>query len=479
VTSVRVPAHLLAGALVVGLALGNVSRVHAVGIAGSLAAAGAVVLATTPQMRLVIVAILLCLLGWWWSSMRLDALDRSPMLAQVGSAGSAVIVVTAPATHGQYTLRAPGRIERFAGRVVDEPVELELPLGRSPPQGVIVDALAVVTLPRGPEHGFDERTWLRRHGMHVVLRVDAWHAIGRRGGLGGIADRLRVGLGGAIAPRLGGERRAVLEGIVLGDDNALPDSLKQDFRASGLYHLLAVSGENVILVAGCVLLLAWLAGIQRWIGEIGALAAIGAYVLAVGPQPSVIRAGIAGSLASLAWLTGRLRDAWYVLLVAAIVLLGWNPYLVYDPGFELSFAAVVAIFLLAPRISRRLEGYPLPAGLRMAVSVSTACGIVTAPILWLQFGALPLLSVPANALAEPAMPILLGLAFATAGLDAVSPSAAAVLAWLNGWLAAYIALCAHAVGSVPFAYIHTLRALAVVGGTLLLAAYAWRRWRMT
>jgi competence protein ComEC len=479
VTSVRAPAHLLAGALVVGLALGNVSRIHDLGIAGSLAAAGAVVLAPTPQMRLVIVAILLCLLGWWWSSMRLDALDRSPMLAEVGSAGSAVIVVTAPATHGQYNLRAPGRIERFAGRAVDEPVELELPLGRSPPQGVIIDALAVVTLPRGPEHGFDERTWLRRHGIHVVLRVDAWHAIGHRGGVGGIADRLRAALAGAIAPRLEGEQRAVLEGIVLGDDNALPDSLKQDFRASGLYHLLAVSGENVILVAGCVLLLAWLAGIQRWIGEIGALAAIGAYVLAVGPQPSVIRAGIAGSLASLAWLTGRLRDAWYVLLVAAIVLLGWNPYLVYDPGFELSFAAVVAIFTLAPRISRRLEGYPLPGKVRMAVSVSTACGIVTAPILWLQFGALPLLSVPANALAEPAMPILLGLAFATAGLDAISPSAAAVLAWLNGWLAAYIALCAHAVASVPFAYIHTLRALAGVSGALLLAAYAWRRWRMS
>jgi competence protein ComEC len=442
-------------------------------------AAGALVFAPTPQARLIVVVLLLCVLGWWWSSMRLDALDRSPMLAQVGGAGHAVVVVTAPATQGQFSIRVQGRIRQFNDRAVDEPVELELALGRSPPQGAVIDALAVVTLPRGQENGFDERTWLRRHGIHVVLKVDEWRPIGHRGGVGGVADKLRVHLARAIAPGLGGERRTVLEGIVLGDDNALPDSLKQDFRASGLYHLLAVSGENVVLVAGCVLILAWLAGIQRWIGELGALAAIGAYVLAVGPQPSVIRAGVAGSLASLAWLTGRLRDAWYVLLVAAIVLLGWNPYLVYDPGFELSFAAVVAIFTLAPRISRRLEGYPVPARLRMVIAVSTACGIVTAPILWLQFGALPLLSVPANALAEPAMPLLLGLAFATAGLDAVSPSAAAILAWLNGWLATYIAFCAHAVGSVPFAYIHSLRALAGVGGLLLLATYAWRRWRMS
>ncbi len=475
----RAPAHLLAGALCIGLALGNVSRIHAVGIAGSLTAAGAVLVAATPQTRLIASALLLCLLGWWWSSMRLDALDRSPMLAQAGSAGRAVVVVTAPPTHGQYNLRVQGRITRFSGQAVDEPVELELPLGRSPPQGAIIEALAVVTLPRGPEHGFDERTWLRRHGVHVVLRVDEWRSIGQRGGLGGVADGLRARLGHAIAPGLTGERRAVLEGIVLGDDNALPDGLKQDFRASGLYHLLAVSGQNVVLVAGCVLFFAWLVGIQRWIAELGALAAIGAYVLAVGPQPSVIRAGVAGSLASLAWLTGRLRDVWHVLLVAAVVLLGWNPYLVYDPGFELSFAAVVAIFTLAPRISRRLETYPLPSKLRLMVAVSTACGVVTAPILWLQFGALPLLSVPANALAEPAMPLLLGLAFATAGLDAISPSAAAILAWLNGWLATYIAFCAHAVGSVPFAYVHSLRALAGAAGVLLSAAYAWRRWRMS
>jgi competence protein ComEC len=176
-------------------------------------------------------------------------------------------------------------------------------------------------------------------------------------------------------------------------------------------------------------------------------------------------------------LTGRLRDAWYVLLVGGVVLLAWNPYLVFDAGFQLSFAAVAAIFTLAPRISRRLEGYLLPRKVREAVAVSTACGLATAPILWLQFGALPLLSVPANAAAEPAMPPLLGLAFATAAVDPVAPGPARVLAWLNGWCAAYVALCARAVGSLPFAQVSSGRALAAVAGALVLGAYAWRRWR--
>jgi competence protein ComEC len=231
----------------------------------------------------------------------------------------------------------------------------------------------------------------------------------------------------------------------------------------------------VVLVAGGTLALAWLLGVGRWLGELGALAGIAAYVLAVGPQPSVVRAGIAGSLASIAWLTGRLRDAWYVLLLGAIALLAWNPYYLLDAGFQLSFAAVAAIFTLAPPIQRRLEGYPLPALVRAAVAVSTACGVVTAPILWLQFEALPLLTVPANALAEPAMPLLLGLAFSTAALATVAPPAAAVLAYLNGWLAAYIALCATAIGSLPFAQVRGPRGLVVLAALLALCAWAWRR----
>jgi competence protein ComEC len=476
VTWSRAPAHLLAGALCTGLALANVSRLHAVALAGSLLAAAAVVVADAPGARLALMAVLLSLLGWWWASARLDALDRSPMLAQVGRAGRAVVVVVAPPTHGRFNTRVQAKIQRFEGTPVDERVQVELPLGRSPPQGAILDALVLVELPRGPSDGFDERTWLRRHGVHVVLHVDDWRLIGRRGGLGGFADRLRERLSRSVAPGLAGERRAVLKGIVLGDDAALSDELRSDFRASGLYHLLAVSGQNVVLVAGGALTLAWLLGIRRWIGELGALFAIGAYVLAVGPQPSVIRAGVAGALVSLAWLSGRLSDAWYFLLVGAIVLLAWNPYLVLDPGFQLSFAAVAAIFSLAPLIARGLEGYPMPRLLRLVVAVSTACGLVTAPILWIQFGALALLTVPANVLAEPAMPVLLGLAFATVALHAVSPSAASVLAWLNGWVAAYIALCAHAIGSLPFARITTYQGLAALLGSLLLAAYAWRRW---
>jgi competence protein ComEC len=353
-------------------------------------------------------------------------------------------------------------------------VLLELPLGRSPPQGARLELRGRLRLPRPAAHGFDERKWLRRHGVHVVIEARDWRVVGRRGGVGGYADRVRGWLGGSIAPGLGGERRAVLEGIVLGEDEGLSDRLRTSFRSSGLYHLLAVSGQNVIFIAAGVLALAWLLGVPRWLGELGALAGIASYVLAVGAQPSVIRAGIAGALGSMAWLSARQRDRWHFLLVGALVLLAWNPYNLLDAGFQLSFAAVAAIFVAVPRIERTFEGYPVPRVLAEVVAVSLACGVATAPILWFQFGRIPIYSVPANALAAPVVAPLLGLGFVTAAVASLSPAAAGALAWANGCLAAYLAGCARFVGGLPGATVSSGPGLAALVALAAAAALGLR-----
>jgi competence protein ComEC len=444
----------------------------------ALLLAGAAALLLPPRARLSGAAVVLALLGWWWGGVRLDALDRSPLRAEVGRAGRALVEITGESRAGRFNQRQSGRVLAFAGRPIDERVQLELPLGRAPPQGALIDLLAVVRLPRAPADGFDERTWLRRQGIHVVFRVDDWHPTGRRrGGLAGAGDRVRGWLRVAAAPGLAGERRAVLEGIVLGDDNGLSPELKRAFRRSGLYHLLAVSGQNVVLLAAGVLGLAWVVGLSRASAHVAALAAIGAYVLAVGPQPSVVRAAVAGGATSLAWLLSRERDPWHVLVLAGVVLLAWNPYTLADAGFQLSFAAVVAIFLTAGPLLRSLEGYPVPATVGAAVSISAACSVATAPILWLQFGAVPLLGVLANVLVEPVVAPLLGLAFATAAVEPVAPPIAAALAWLNGWIAAYVVICARAVAAMPFAQVQGRGAALAAAGSLVASAYAWRRWR--
>jgi competence protein ComEC len=468
--------HALLGSACAGLAFSNAVRASDTVVPAAMTlAVGLAVLAAAARPRLVLVGLALALGGWWWGSMRLAVLDRSALTSQIGRAQIARVVVTAPPRQGRFQLRVIGRVSWFGRVRVDEPVLLELPLGRAPPQGRIVEALATVEEPRRPADGFDERAWLRRQGVHVVLHASRWRSLGARGGPAAVPDRLRAWLGRGATAGLGGERRALVAGVVLGDDQGLSEALRDRFRASGLYHLLAVSGQNVVLVAGGTLVCAWFLGLPRLLAQFAALLAIVGYVAAVGAQPSVIRAGIAGVLGSLAWITARERERWYALLLGALVLLAWNPYLLLDPGFQLSFAAVAAIFRLAPPIRRALDGYPLPAGVADVVAISTACGAATAPIAWLQFHAVPLLSVPANLAAAPAVPLLLGLALAAAVAAPVAPAAAAALAWMAGWCAAYVAACAHAIGALPLAQVRSGRALAAAAGfALLAAAYACR-----
>ncbi len=471
---------LLILAACTGMAFALVLRAPAALLGVVVVATAATVAAPSGRVRLLAWSVVLLLAGWWWGSARLDAFDRSLLEHEIGRSAPVEAVVTGPTRRTEFALRVPAETRSFGVEQVRERVLLQLPVGRSPPQGAVIAFRAQAVAPREPDGGFDERAWLARRGVHVVLRGGDWRVVGRRGGIGGLSDRLRRHLAHAVTTGLAGERRAVLVGIALGEDEGLAPELQDSFKVSGLYHLLAVSGQNVAFVAGAALGLAWLLGIPRFAGQLAALAAILGYVLAVGWQPSVVRAGVAGALVSLAWLLSRPRDRWHFLALGAAVLLAWTPASLLEPGFQLSFAAVGSIFLLVPPLVRTLEGYPIPRALALVLAVSTACGAATAPILWLQFGEVPLYSLLANVLATGAMPPLLGLALVGALVEPVLPSAALALAWVNGWIAAYIAACARLVAELPYAQVSSGYAIAALLGlppalVLLRRIPRWRR----
>ena len=450
-------AHLLAASFCTGLAASLVTRVVTPWLTLPVLglAAAAVLL---PAARLVVLGLALLLAGFSLGSVRLETLDQSVLAREAGRSAPVRLEVTGPPRRSRFAIRLPVLVTRLWNRPISERAQLELPVNvRAPPQGAVLDTVTRIRLPRTADSDseFDEQTYLRRRGMHAVLIADRYRVVGRRGGLGGFADALRARLAGSIAPGLTGERRALVAGVVLGEDEGLAAELQDRFRSSGLYHLLAVSGQNVAYVVAGVLVAGWLAGVRRWLAQVAALAAVVAYVAAVGWQPSVVRAGVAGGLASLAWLAARPRDRWYFALVGAAVLLAWNPYSLLEPGFQLSFSAVAAIFVLVPRLERRLEGYPLPRRLATVVALSAGCGIVTAPILWAHFEAVPVWSVVANVLAAPVVAPILGLGLSAAVIGSVLPGAAAALASVNGWLVAYLAWCARLVGGLPFAQLES------------------------
>jgi competence protein ComEC len=423
--------------------------------------------------RVVALGVVLAAIGLWWGSLRLAAQGESVLATEVGSTGTAELVTTGPSRRTASAVRAPADVRAFRGRRLFEHVLVSLPVGRSPPRGAVLEADVRVAEPRPARNGFDERAWLARQGIHVVLRATSWRQVGRRGGIAGVGDRLRDRVEAAVGRGTSGMRRAVVLGVVLGEDEGLTAQTRNDFRASGLYHLLAVSGQNVAFIAGGMLGLGWLLRLSRAARELMTLAAIGSYLLAVGWQPSVIRAGVAGTLASLAWLASRPRDRWHFLALGALVLLTWTPTSLLEPGFQLSFVAVAAIFVGLPRIQLWAEGYPLPRRFAEAIGVALVCGLATAPIVLVQFGRAPVYTVPANALAEPAMPLVLGLGLLAAAVDPIAPGAAASLAWLAGWGAAWLELVARVVASLPSAQVGPVGALALLAA----GATAWALFR--
>ena len=461
------PAAMLA-ALAVGLSAANWLAVPRLAGAFAVIAAAAATLRLPAHVRLVFAAGALGAAGLWWGGLRLHELDRSLLVSRIGQPAGAQAVVTGAATRSPFAVRVAAEVRRFDGVELRERVLLELPVGRAPPQGAVLELRARPVAPRGPETGFDERGWLARRGIHVVLHASgSWEVVGRRGGIGGVGDRLRTEIGNALALGTSGERRSLVVGVVLGADEGIDPELRSAFKASGLYHLLAVSGQNIVFIGFGVLGLAYVAGLGRAVGHTLAIVAILAYALAVGWQPSVVRAAVAGCLASVAWLLSRPSDRWHTMAVGAVVLLAWTPRSLLEPGFQLSFAAVAAIFLTLPRLRRLQEGYPVPRGIVEVVGISTACGVVTAPILWLQFGVIPLWTVPANALAEPAMPVLLGCGLGAAVLAPVIPPAAVALSWLAGAAAAWIAFSARLIASLPYAQTSSRTLVLALTGTLL------------
>ena len=457
------------GSVCAGLALANVVVPDSVAlVAFALGCVGGLALLER-SARTAALALVLATAGLWWGSLRLDALAESSLASRIGESAAVRVVVTGPARQTPWAVRVPAEARRFDGAELRERVLLVLPVGRSPPRGTVLETVARVAEPRPAQGGFDERAWLARQGVHVVLRGGVWQQVGARGGVPGFGDRLRDRIERAVSRGTDGVRRALVLGVVLGEDEGLPEGVRQDFRASGLAHLLAVSGQNVAFIAGGVYGLCWLLRVVRVARELITLAAIAAYVLAVGWQPSVVRAGIAGALASLAWLAARPRDRWHFLALGALVLLAWTPATLLEPGFQLSFVAVAAIFVGVPRARERLARRPLPRAVVEPLAVAVVCGLATAPVVLLHFDRAPVYTVPANLLAFPALPAVLALGLLAALVDPVAPGAAAALAWAAGWAAAWLELVARLVASLPGAQVGAPTAV----GAAVLVPLGW------
>ncbi len=320
----------------------------------------------------------------------------------------------------------------------------------------------------------------RRDLTVAVLTATGRPTIGRATAVQRGAHTLRAQVAAVARDVLPADQAALLPALVLGDTSAFPPTVVEQFQVAGLTHLTAVSGANVTIVCGAVLLSASFLGPR--IAVALAAAVLVAFVVVVQPTPSVLRAAVMGAITLLAVVSARRRQAVPALAATVIGLLAVAPHLAVDIGFALSVSATAALVVLAPAWSRRLvrRGWPKPVA--DAVSVATAAQLVTAPLIAGISGSFSLVAIVANVAVVPVIAPITVLGTAAAAVCLLAPAAAALLIRFTGpelwWLlrvAQWAAGVPHASVPVPPGPAGAASVTAAAIVTVALTARLWDR----
>jgi competence protein ComEC len=288
--------------------------------------------------------------------------------------------------------------------------------------------------------------WLLVLAVFAVVAL----ALGHRAEIRGRAEA-------ALSRGMPAREAELARGFVLGQDNRIDAATVEDFRRAGLSHLLAVSGQNVALLALLVMPLLAALGMPLRTRLVWVIAAIAVYVPLAGGGPSIVRAGVMGALTLLATLAGRRASRLYGLAIAAIVTLAIDPGVGADIGWQLSFAAVLGILAFASSLRAAIESWLGSGGMRGALvegaAVTAAATLTTAPLIAFHFGALSTVSLVANLLVLPAVApamwlgMLVSIGAQVPGFPAAIPNAIAAP------LLAYVASVARLCGRPHWAYL--------------------------
>jgi competence protein ComEC len=495
------PLHVLAAAYCGGLCLALAVRPSwwclVLGVAGP---AAAVVVAlrrgssecSSPAWLLalpVCLATMFLVAGLAVGGSSLDLLEHSALEVYEGRNVTLTAVLTdlPAAKDDQVTLAVA--VRAVSGAPLAEPAHLRLRLEDGEPfvldscgalvEGAVIelDSVRVEPLPAPRPGAFDYGRYLRRRGEHVTFegRFADLRVTGRRGGLQGAVDRLRLASRAHLRAGVHPPVSEVLQGMVLGDDEGVDQGSIDDFRRSGLLHIMAVSGENVILLCSMWAFAFSLLGIPRLVRSTLLVPVVATYVLLTGASPSIVRAGVSGIVGLLAVLASRPTDGWLLWLVPAAWLLTRNPNNLFDVSFQLSFGAVAGLLLLARPLTR-LFGF-LPGALAQMVGITTAASLSTAPISMLTFGSASLVSVPANVAGGFVLGPIMFVGMLSLVLGFVGSWLSAPLNVVAGLFIGFLMEVSRLFGRLPFAVYEwrgvSLRLLLLVAFCGELAVVAW------
>ena len=360
---------------------------------------------------------------------------------------------------GYELLLSPGSLRALDGARLP-PADNLLLRARGASTAGFGDHLAVTGRLRLPDErpGFDRRAYLAQRQVFLELAATRVSASATAWTPAQLPSQLRRGYRGAIETLLPEPHAAVLLGVVLGIRAGIPLRLENALQATGLVHLLVLSGLKVAVFARlAAAAMAPLPG--RW-ATVPLVGMVGLYALAGGATPAAVRAAAMGALTLLAARLGRPAHVWTSLAVVGAAMLGWHPELAWDIGFQLSFLGTAAIVLLTPGITARLHA--MPGVFREPFAVTLAAQVGTLPLTAAGFHVLSPVAPLANALVLPLLPAMIGAGLLLAPVAAL-PEVGRSLAIPLVALLAFLEQVAGALAAIPGAAISVPACPAWVG----------------
>lgn len=280
------------------------------------------------------------------------------------------------------------------------PVELPVMLrGDPPPAGAVVEAALQA---RPSERAGLLEYALSARDMRVLAPPHGWQAA---------TGHVREVFAQACHYWLSEHAQGLVPGMVLGDVNMQSDADRQLYMSTGLSHLTAVSGSNVAIVITAAFAVAKLLTLPPRVQVAAAGVSLAGFVGLVGCEPSVLRAGVTGMVGLLAVINSSKMQPMHGLALAVCTLVLWDSNLAVHYGFALSVAATAGIVvlqpLLVPALARlAIGGRRMPDVVVRALGVAIAADVVTAPIIAMMTGSVPLVSVLANMLVAPVVGVI-------------------------------------------------------------------------
>lgn len=316
--------------------------------------------------------------------------------------------------------------------------------------------------PRNPGE-FDYGRYLSLKNIRGIISIDSIRGAPAHG----ISVRsrfaaLRATLSNVLARHHGPVEAGFLQGVVFGDRKDISPELKESFMNTGTIHILAVSGSNVALIAMMLYLLLGLLRFPKRAVVVLTLIGLFLYMMITGAESSIVRATIMGAVIVVGTAMERRTDVINSVAVAAMIVLLIDPLQLFDVGFQLSFAAVLSIILLYPRLEHLIDAIPEPLEevkllnpVWKLFAVSAAAQLGTLPFTAFYFERISLVSFAANIIVVPLVGVNLILACMTIAAEAVSTWIASVYAALNEVLVDVLLGFVSVAAQVPFATLDT------------------------